>query len=268
MDNASMTYMHSQNISKAGLADPGFGTEGAEGRLEPYPGEASGGDAEAIGHSDDTQGKLPPLGWGVLPDEEVAVDVGGAPQETLPEDEGKDGPDMRDPGEDGLGDEEEEGEALEDGGDPEALDGEPGDGGAGDEDAELVESLVGDVEVAELGEGDLLKGEEERGGDSLVDGVFGPIDKEEGEHVGEEEGASEGESLAEALWEGELLWWALDIVDGDIRPLGRVIGGRNTNERIVRGRSGLAPGQSRRGGVEEKKIGPEHAHREDLCRMG
>ena len=41
-------------------------------------------------------------------------------------------------------------------------------------------------------EGGLLKGKEEGGGDALVDGVFGYVDKEEREHEGEEEAAGAG----------------------------------------------------------------------------
>jgi hypothetical protein len=56
------------------------------------------------------------------------------------------------------------------------VDAQEGDGGAGDEDAELVEEGVHGVELAVLCEGGVFYGEEERGGDALVDGVFCDVD--------------------------------------------------------------------------------------------
>ncbi len=66
-------------------------------------------------------------------------------------------------------------------------------GGAGDEDADLVEEAVHGVEVAVVGEGGAGEREEEGGGYPLVDGVFGDVNEEEGEHVREKEGAGAAE---------------------------------------------------------------------------
>jgi len=60
---------------------------------------------------------------------------------------------------------------------------EEGGGGAGDEDAGLVDGVVGGVEGAVVGEGGGGEGEEEGGGHALVYGVFGYVDEEEGEHA-------------------------------------------------------------------------------------
>ena len=65
----------------------------------------------------------------------------------------------------------------------EGVDAEEGCGGAGEEDAELVDGVVGWVEGAVLGEGCLVEGKEEGRRDALVDGVFGDVDEEEGEHA-------------------------------------------------------------------------------------
>lgn len=86
-------------------------------------------------------------------------------------------------------------EALQDTGGVQGGDAQEEVGGAGDEHAGLVDCGVGGVEVAEVGEWGGGRGgagggggrEEERGGDGLVDGVFGDVDEQEGEHVGEEE---------------------------------------------------------------------------------
>jgi hypothetical protein len=74
------------------------------------------------------------------------------------------------------------------------VDADEGGGGAGDEDADLVEEGVGGVEVAVGAEGGGGKWEEEGGCHALVDGVFGNVDEEEREHVGEEEGAGAAEA--------------------------------------------------------------------------
>jgi hypothetical protein len=72
---------------------------------------------------------------------------------------------------------------LEKGGDVEMVDSDEGCGGARDEDADLIDGLVGAVEGAVLGEGGRGEGEEEGGGDALIYGVFGDVDEEEGEHA-------------------------------------------------------------------------------------
>ena len=64
------------------------------------------------------------------------------------------------------------------------MDTQEGRGGAGEEDADLVDGVVGWVEGAELGEGRVAEGEEQGGTDALVDGVFGDVDEEEGKHAG------------------------------------------------------------------------------------
>jgi hypothetical protein len=48
---------------------------------------------------------------------------------------------------------------------------------------DLVDGVVGAVERAVFVEGGGLEGKEERGGDALVDGVFGDVDEEEGKHA-------------------------------------------------------------------------------------
>ena len=64
------------------------------------------------------------------------------------------------------------------------MDPHEGRGGAGDEDAGLVDGAVDGVELPVLGEGGgAAQGEEEGGGYALVDGVFGYVDQEEGEHA-------------------------------------------------------------------------------------
>ncbi len=73
--------------------------------------------------------------------------------------------------------------ALEEGGEVEVAEAEKGKGGAGEEDAELVEGGVGGVEGAVVREGGGGEGEEEEGVQGLVDGVFGGVDEEEGEHA-------------------------------------------------------------------------------------
>lgn len=74
---------------------------------------------------------------------------------------------------------------------------EEGRAGACDEDAELVEERVEGVEGAVGCEGCGGQGEEERWGYALVYGVFGDVDEEEGEHVGEEEEAGAVEVCCE-----------------------------------------------------------------------
>ena len=49
----------------------------------------------------------------------------------------------------------------------------------------MVEQVVGGVELAVAGKWGGGEGEQERGGDALVYGVFGDVDEEEGEHVGD-----------------------------------------------------------------------------------
>lgn len=61
---------------------------------------------------------------------------------------------------------------------------EKGRGGAGDEDAGLVDGVVGWVEGAVVLEGGGGEGEEQGWGDALVDCVFGYVDEEEWEHAG------------------------------------------------------------------------------------
>ena len=63
------------------------------------------------------------------------------------------------------------------------MDAEEGRRGAGDEDAELVDGGVGGVERAVACEGGAWEWEEEGWCDALVDGVFGDVDEEEGEHA-------------------------------------------------------------------------------------
>ena len=64
------------------------------------------------------------------------------------------------------------------------MDADEGCGGAGEEDADLVDGVVGAVEGAVLGEGGRGEGKQEGRRDALVDGVFGDVDEEEGEHAG------------------------------------------------------------------------------------
>lgn len=64
------------------------------------------------------------------------------------------------------------------------VDADEGGGGAGDEDADLVDGVVGGVEGAVFVEGGGGEWEEQRWGYALVDGVFGDVDEEEGEHAG------------------------------------------------------------------------------------
>ena len=52
--------------------------------------------------------------------------------------------------------------------------------GARDEDAELVDGVVGRVEGTVLFERSFVQGEEKSGRDALVDGILGHVDKEEG----------------------------------------------------------------------------------------
>ena len=67
---------------------------------------------------------------------------------------------------------------------------------ARDEYAELVDCVVGWVEIAKVFEWGArgrgvcgwVRAKEEGGGDALIDGVFGNVDEEEGEHVREEKG--------------------------------------------------------------------------------
>ena len=66
------------------------------------------------------------------------------------------------------------------------MDAEKGGRGAGDKYAGLVDGVVGGVEGAVVGEGGGVEGEEEGRRDSLVYGVFGDVDEEEGEHAGED----------------------------------------------------------------------------------
>lgn len=63
------------------------------------------------------------------------------------------------------------------------MDADEGRGGARDEDADLVNCVVGAVEGAVFVEGRGVEGEEEGGCDALVYGVFGNVDKEKGEHA-------------------------------------------------------------------------------------
>ena len=55
--------------------------------------------------------------------------------------------------------------------------------GTGNEDAKLVDGGVGGVERAVACEGRVGEREEEGWRDALVDGVFGDVDEEEGEHA-------------------------------------------------------------------------------------
>lgn len=80
------------------------------------------------------------------------------------------------------------------------MDAEEGCGRTGDEDAGLVDEAVDRVEGTVAAEGVTRGGsfEEQGRGHALVDGVFGDVDEEEGEHVGEEEGACAAEVLCKA----------------------------------------------------------------------
>ena len=82
------------------------------------------------------------------------------------------------------------------------MDSEEGGGAAGDEDAGLVDGVVGGVEGAVVRERGLWEGEQEGRRDALVDGVFGYVDEEEWEHEWEEEGAGAVEVVPEVR-EGE-----------------------------------------------------------------
>lgn len=93
-----------------------------------------------------------------------------------------------------MGKEEDEVADLEEGRRVQGVQTDEGDGRAGDENAELIEEHVEGVELAVAGEGRVIrrvgragKGVEERGRDALVDGVFGDVHEEKGEHIGDEE---------------------------------------------------------------------------------
>ena len=63
------------------------------------------------------------------------------------------------------------------------MDAEEGSRGARDEDADLVEEAIGWVEGAVVVERGGGEGEEEVGDEGGVDGVFGDVDEEEGDHA-------------------------------------------------------------------------------------
>ncbi|MCJ1388474.1 hypothetical protein MMC18_001321 [Xylographa bjoerkii] len=151
--------------------------------LDPHahpPGDTHAG---TITHTRGTQTELPALGVLAGQDLGEGVHVDQAAEQALPEDEGEDPPDAGQEGEQALQDEQEQIEALEEGGRVQAVDAHEGGRGAGEEDAGLVDELVGGVEGAVGGEGGGGEGEEERGGHALVDGVFGDVDEQEGEHA-------------------------------------------------------------------------------------
>ena len=65
----------------------------------------------------------------------------------------------------------------------EAMDTDERERRARDEDADLVDEGVGGVEGTVRGKWGGGEGKEEGWGDALVDGVFGNVDEEEGEHA-------------------------------------------------------------------------------------
>lgn len=130
-----------------------------------------------------TQTELPLLPLHPIADLRKRIHIHRTAQQALPEHNRKNDPHARYDVEQTLPDQDGEIYALEQGGEVEVVESEEGGGGAGDEDAGLVDGVVGGVEGAVVGEGGGGEGEEEGGGHALVYGVFGYVDEEEGEHA-------------------------------------------------------------------------------------
>ena len=82
-----------------------------------------------------------------------------------------------------MGGQEQQVEDLEQRGQVEIMNAEERGRGAGDKNSDLVEGVVGRVEGAEMLEWGTGQGEEQRGRNTLIDGVFGNVDEEEWEHA-------------------------------------------------------------------------------------
>ena len=107
-------------------------------------------------------------------------------QQTLPYHQARDYPKantVRHPPKNSLGSEKEEVEYLQERRRVEAVDADEWGRGTGNEDACLIEEAIGGVEGAVPFEWGRGEGEEQHWVETEIDGVFGNVDEEEGEHA-------------------------------------------------------------------------------------
>ena len=154
----------------------------AQRALDPHAQHARQTHARTITNGHRPETKLPALPL-PLQDLRKRIHVHQSAQQALPKHDPQHAPHVRQERVHALQDEQEQVEALQQGRGVQGVDAQEGRRGAGEEDAGLVGELVGGVEGAVGGEGRAGDWKEERGGHGLVDGVFGGVDEEEGEHA-------------------------------------------------------------------------------------
>lgn len=163
--------------------------------LQGHAQKAGGADPRTIAHAGSAEAKLAIARRHALLDFGEGVHVDQAAEQTLPKDDGEDEPHVGQKGEESVGGQQDEVEALEQGRRVQGVDAEQGQRGAREEDAGLVEGVVGRVEGAVVAEGGGGERKEERGRYTLVDGVFSHVDQEKGKHA--------GEGVRRKIWEEE-----------------------------------------------------------------
>ena len=128
--------------------------------LNPHTQKASHTYPSGITNARSAQGKLPLPARNSVQDLSKSINIHQTPQQSLPEDNRENDPDVRQEIKQRMSDEQEEISDLQKGGEVKIVDTEERRRGAGEEDAELVDGGVGGVEGAVAGEGRVEEGKE------------------------------------------------------------------------------------------------------------
>jgi hypothetical protein len=152
--------------------------------LKHHANKPSNANPARIAHTGRSQAELSILFRHIIRDLGKRAHIDQAAEQTFPEDDDADDVEMRDEVEHGMGREEDEVCDLEKRGDVEMVDADKGRAGSRDEDADLVDGVVGGVEGPVLFKGAGVEGEKQGRRHALVDGIFGNVDEEQREHAG------------------------------------------------------------------------------------
>jgi hypothetical protein len=155
----------------------------AQPHLDSHAEEPRYTDSARVTHTRGAETKLSVLAGHVVRNLRKRTDINKPAEQALPENNDTDNVVAGDEVEHGVEGKQSEVRDLQQRGEVEVVNADKGCRGARDEDADLVDGVIGAVERAVLGEGARVEWEEQGWRYALVNCIFGNVDEEEGQHA-------------------------------------------------------------------------------------